>query len=163
MSNEIIAAIIQSIAVIFAVVLGFYVTRGTKKLDWRQAQASDFFTCSKAYSEAISKIVTNLFIFYTSTQQTQNKNIQVGDGVGNLIHQLQLLQWEIKRHSLPAHKTREQFLKQEGALFAELSKIIDIVHSEGVGGKVDLETIRTLQNAFDKSARELHAELCSLA
>jgi len=160
MSKEIIAAIIQSIAVIVAVILGFYVTRGTKKLDWWQAQANDFFICSKTYSETVSKIIVNVFSLVTDHQ---DKNMGTEERIGDLVRQLRLLGWEIKRHSLPAHKTKEQFLKCEAGLFEAISKLITLLRAGGADKRVDLENIRELQNAFDKSARELHAELCALA
>lgn len=163
MSNEIISAIIQSIAVIFAVVLGFYVTRGAKKLDWRQALANDFFICSKTYSETVSKLIVNIFVLVTDLQLTQDRRTRAVEDVGDLIRQLRLLGWEIKRHSLPAHKTKEQFLKCEASLFEAISEIITLLRTGGADRKVNLENIRELQNAFDKGARELHAELCALA
>ncbi len=166
MSNEIIAAIIQSFAVIVAVVLGFYVTRGTKKLDWRQTQANDFFICSKTYSETVSKFITITFILATDRSLAQDKRTRMEDDIPDLIRQLQLLGWEIKRHSLPANKIKEQFVKCEADLYKAISELVTVLRTENKDRKdqrFDLEKIRELQNAFDKSARELHAELCALA
>ncbi len=162
MSNEIIAAIIQSIAMIVAVVLGFAVTRKTKKIEWYEEQAKAFLVCSRNYSETVSKLFVTLFILFSESKQNDDEKKRLEKTLYDSIRDLQLLGWEIKRHALSAQEAKEQFLKQEADLFAALSKIIGQVSVGGAGGKVDLEKMRSLQNAFDESARKLHAVLCTL-
>lgn len=160
MSDEIISSIIQSVGMIIAVAIGFYVSKKTKKLDWHEEHAKEFMQCTKEYNRTISNMLCNVYLACDKNTSVE-KDAILSKEISEQFVRILYLEYEIRRLASSARKTKDEFLNSHKELHGKVNELKErlMLRKEGRISTVQLEQA---QKTFDKDAQRVHEELCSL-
>lgn len=130
-----------------------------KEKDWQNWWANKFLFVSHEYSNNISKIITDLFLFkQINKEKYLNWKKESNDlliEIQKTMNKLQYLEWEIQNYTKYSKNYGNSVYEKAKKLF----NLIGLLISKKEG---NLESIRTTQFEFNDSVRLAHREILGL-